>query len=42
MRNNYDGATFKDGVTKLKSLVVEPSPGSEFANNLAILGFKRL
>ena len=42
IRNNYDGATFKDGVTKLKSLVIEPSPGSEFANNLAILGFKRL
>jgi hypothetical protein len=42
VRNNYDGETFKDGVMKLKSLAIEPSAGSEFANNLAILGFKRL
>jgi hypothetical protein len=42
VRNNYDGATLKDGAAKLKSLVIEPSKGSEFANNLAILGFSRL
>jgi hypothetical protein len=42
IRNNYDGATFKDGVTKLKSLVLEPSKGSDFSNDLGILGFTRL
>ena len=42
IRNNYDGAVFKDGATVVKSLVIEPSKGSEFANNLAILGYTRV
>jgi hypothetical protein len=42
VRNTYDGAVFKQGATALKSLVIEPAKGSEFANNIAILGFTRV
>jgi hypothetical protein len=40
--NKYDGEVFKEGVTTLKNLIVEPSQGSEFANNIAILGYSRV
>jgi hypothetical protein len=42
VRNNYDGAVFKDGALKLKGLVIEPSKDTEFSSNLATLGFSRL
>jgi hypothetical protein len=42
IHNEYDDDVFKDGKTTLKSLVVEPSKGSEFANNLALFGFQRV
>jgi hypothetical protein len=42
LRNNYEGETLKDGATSFKGLVLEPSKGSDFANNLAILGYTKL
>jgi hypothetical protein len=39
-RNTYDGDVFKQGETTLKNLVIEPAAGSEFANNIGILGYK--
>jgi hypothetical protein len=42
IRNNYDDAVFKDGVTTLRSLVIEPSQGSDFAKNIGTLGYKRV
>lgn len=42
IRNNYDGAVLKDGSTTLKGLLIEPSKGSELANSLATLGYKRM
>jgi hypothetical protein len=42
IRNNYDGDILKDGATTLKGLLIEPSEGSDFANSLATLGYKRV
>jgi hypothetical protein len=42
VRNNYDGDILKNGETTIKGLLVEPSQGSELANNLATLGYKRI
>jgi hypothetical protein len=42
LRNNYDGAILKDAAMKLKGLIIEPSKGSEFANNLAMMNYTRL
>lgn len=42
IRNKYDGAVFKEGTTVLKSLVIEPAKGSDFANNIGILGYERV
>jgi hypothetical protein len=42
LSSDYDGELLKDGATVLKGLIVEPSPGSEFAEGLAALGYSRL
>ncbi|HLW92964.1 MAG TPA: hypothetical protein VKS78_16905, partial [Roseiarcus sp.] len=42
LNSDYDGDTLKKGSTVLKGLIVEPAPGSEFANNLSTLGYSRL
>jgi hypothetical protein len=39
-RNSYDGAVLKQGELIVKNLVIEPAAGSEFANNIGILGYK--
>jgi hypothetical protein len=42
LTSDYDGDMLKKGSTVLKGLVIEPAPGSEFANNLSTLGYSRL
>jgi hypothetical protein len=42
LSSDYDGDTLKKGATVLKGLIVEPAPGSDFATNLAALGYSRL
>jgi len=42
LSSDYDGEIIKNGATILKGLIIEPSPGSEFADGLAALGYSRL
>jgi hypothetical protein len=42
LKNDYDGDILTHGATTLKGVVFEPAPGSEFANQLALLGYSRL
>jgi hypothetical protein len=42
LKSDYDGDVLKQGSTALKGFVFEPAPGSEFANQLAMLGYSRL
>jgi hypothetical protein len=40
--SDFEGQTLTKGATVLKGLIVEPSPGSEFADSLGALGYSRL
>ena len=42
LKSDYDGDVVKQGSTTLKGLVLEPAPGSEFANQLASLGYSKI
>jgi hypothetical protein len=42
LKSDYDGDVMKKGSTTLKGLIVEPAPGSDFANQLASLGYSKI
>jgi hypothetical protein len=42
LTSDYDGDIIKKGATTLKGLIIEPSPGSDLADQLATLGYSRL
>ncbi|MBK9082722.1 MAG: hypothetical protein IPL88_11910 [Rhizobiales bacterium] len=42
MKNAYEGEVFKNGVTTLKNLVIEPSKGSKMERDLSPFGYSRL
>jgi hypothetical protein len=42
LTSDYDGDVIKQGTTTLKGLVIEPSAGSDLADQLAALGYSRL
>lgn len=42
LKSDYDGDVMKQGATTLKGLVVEPAAGSEFAAQLASLGYSKI
>ena len=42
LKNDYDGDVLTHGATTLKGFIFEPAPGSDFANQLALLGYSRL
>lgn len=42
LKNDYDGDVMKQGSTTLHGLLVEPAPGSEFAAELASLGYSKI
>ncbi len=42
LKSDYDGDVMKQGSTTLTGLVVEPAPGSEFADQLASLGYSKI
>jgi hypothetical protein len=42
LTSDYDGDIIKQGATTLKGLIIEPSAGSDLADQLATLGYSRL
>lgn len=42
LRNEYDGASIKQGDAKIAGVVIEPSPGSEAGKSLASLGYSKV
>jgi hypothetical protein len=42
LTSDYDGDVVKHGATTVKGLIIEPSAGSDLANQLATLGYSRL
>ncbi|HLJ70890.1 MAG TPA: hypothetical protein VKU03_06195 [Roseiarcus sp.] len=42
LKSDYDGDVMKQGSTTLNGLLVEPAPGSEFATELASLGYSKI
>ena len=42
VRNEYAGASIKQGDAKVAGIVIEPSPGSDAGKNLASLGYSKL
>jgi hypothetical protein len=42
LKSDYDGEVMKQGVTTLKGFILEPAPGSDFANQLNALGYSKL
>jgi hypothetical protein len=42
LTSDYDGDVIKQGATTLKGLIIEPSAGTDLADQLATLGYSRL